>query len=332
MRSSDRVPLIRAAVLEPFIQVADRTGTPVGKLLRSVRLPSEPIEDAGLLLLETACWQFIHSVVTKEGIPNFGLIAANRVTFPQLAELVSLTHGCSNLFDVLKRFCAVAPLFTNKAVFVLEGTADHVWFSQKGKPLVDDYAQVHLFQVLGMIQLVQLAAGPQWRPEEIHFSFARKTEVEYAGELNPSRIRFGKPYPSIAVPRHLLSLPLRGAGTSRTSKTGFAPIPEAFSDGLRQALTPYLGEEKPNKIVIAEALGVSPRTLHRRLADEHTSYSEILDQTRLMRAAALLKETDMKLLDITLMLGYENASSFTRAFRRWAGISPRDYRHLQPGG
>jgi AraC-like DNA-binding protein len=324
--------LIRAAVLDPFIQVAADIGAPVEKLLRSVRLPSEHIEDPGLLLPETACWQFIHSVVTKEGIPNLGLMAANRVTFPQLAERVSLTHGCSDLFDVMKRFCTVAPLFTNRALFVLEGTADHVWFSQKHKPLIDNYAEVHLFQVLGMIQLVQLAAGPQWRPDEIHFSFELTTEVENAGELNPSRIRFGQRYPRIAVPRHMLSLPLRGAGSCPSPMADFAPIPETFSDGLRKALTPYLGEEKPNRNLIAEALGMSPRTLHRRLADEHTSYSEILDQTRLVRAASLLKEPDIKLLDITLMLGYENASSFTRAFRRWAGISPRDYQRLQLGG
>ena len=328
MRSSDRAPLIRAAVLEPFIQVADRIGTPVERLLRSVRLPSERLEDAALLLPETACWHFIHSVVTKEGIPNFGLIAANTVTFPDLAALASLTHGCSNLLDVLKRFCVVAPMFTNNALFVLEGTADHVWFSQKAKPLLDDYAQIHLFQVLGMIQLVQLATGPQWRPDEIHFSFAPETEVEYASELNPSRIRCGKPHPSIAVPRQLLSLPLHQATTSRPPNTGFGSIPEVFSDGLRHALTPYLGQDKPNTTPVAEALGVSPRTLHRRLADEHTSYSEILDQTRLMRAATLLKETDIKLLDIALMLGYENASSFTRAFRRWAGLPPRAYRQL----
>jgi AraC-like DNA-binding protein len=328
MRSSNRFPLVRAAVLGPFIQVAERIGTPVEKLLHSVRLPSERIEEAGLLLPETLCWRFINSVSTKEGIRNFGLIAANTVTFPELAALVSLTHGCSNLFDVLKRFCLVAPLFTNNALFALEGAKNHVWFSQKDKPLLDDCAQVQLFQVLGMSQLVQLATGPQWRPDEIHFSFGRKTEVEYASELNPSRIVFGKPYPSIAVPRHLLSLPLRVATTGRSPKTGFEPIPEGFSEGLRRALTPYLGQEKPSKNLVAEALGVSPRTLHRRLADEHTSYSEILDQTRLMKAATLLKETDMKLLDITLILGYENASSFTRAFHRWAGLSPREYRQL----
>ena len=126
----------------------------------------------------------------------------------------------------------------------------------------------------------------------------------------------------------MLSLPLRGAEPSLSPQAGLAPIPETFSDGLRQALAPYLGKEKPHKNLVAEALGVSPRTLHRRLADEHTSYSEILDQTRLMRAATLLKETDMKLLDITLVLGYENASSFTRAFRRWAGLPPREYRQL----
>jgi AraC-like DNA-binding protein len=68
--------------------------------------------------------------------------------------------------------------------------------------------------------------------------------------------------------------------------------------------------------------------LQRRLAEQQTSYSRVLDEARLLKAATLLEDTDAPLLDISLMLDYENASSFTRAFRRWTGVSPREYRHL----
>jgi AraC-like DNA-binding protein len=63
-------------------------------------------------------------------------------------------------------------------------------------------------------------------------------------------------------------------------------------------------------------------------AQQHTSYSQVVDQARLMKATKLMKERDVRLLDISLMLGYEDASTFTRAFRPWSGVSPREYRYL----
>jgi AraC-like DNA-binding protein len=73
-------------------------------------------------------------------------------------------------------------------------------------------------------------------------------------------------------------------------------------------------------------MDMTVRTLQRRLADHDLSYSCILDQSRFLKAEALLLDADIKLVDISLMLGYADAAGFTRAFRRWAGVSPREYR------
>jgi len=59
-----------------------------------------------------------------------------------------------------------------------------------------------------------------------------------------------------------------------------------------------------------------------------TSYSAVLDQARFQKSRILLKDTDEKLLNISLMLGYENASTFSRAFKRWAGVTPKEFRKL----
>jgi AraC-like DNA-binding protein len=81
----------------------------------------------------------------------------------------------------------------------------------------------------------------------------------------------------------------------------------------------------------AEISELTPRTLNRRLAEQGTSYAALLDQARLAKAARMLPETDEKLLDISLMPGYANAANFSRAFRRWTGLSPREYRRQSYG-
>ena len=84
---------------------------------------------------------------------------------------------------------------------------------------------------------------------------------------------------------------------------------------------------------VAKALALSARTLSRRLADEGTTYGEVLDQVRRSLALQYLKEPGMPLSQIAWLLGYEGSTSFNHAFRRWMGQSPSAARNqkLLPG-
>jgi AraC-like DNA-binding protein len=70
---------------------------------------------------------------------------------------------------------------------------------------------------------------------------------------------------------------------------------------------------------------VSLRTLQRRLAEEGTSYGEVLRCTRRDLACAYLSESGWSITEIAFSLGFADMSSFSRAFRRWTGTSPSEY-------
>ena len=76
----------------------------------------------------------------------------------------------------------------------------------------------------------------------------------------------------------------------------------------------------------ASTLFVSERTLKRRLQEEDASFQSLVDQVRLDRARDLLGSTGMNLSQIADALGYADAANFTRAFKRWTGLSPSHYR------
>ena len=76
-------------------------------------------------------------------------------------------------------------------------------------------------------------------------------------------------------------------------------------------------------------LGVCPRTLQLRLKRKGLSYSELLDQHRLERATVALKNTDFSVAEVADSLGYAERTSFGRAFKRWTGLSPQQYRNQQ---
>jgi len=76
----------------------------------------------------------------------------------------------------------------------------------------------------------------------------------------------------------------------------------------------------------AMSVGMSVRTLQRRLAEMGVSYSDLVDEVRLAHALTLIDDHSIKLWEISRRLGYADAANFDRAFRRWTGHSPSQVR------
>jgi AraC-like DNA-binding protein len=91
---------------------------------------------------------------------------------------------------------------------------------------------------------------------------------------------------------------------------------------VRRRILELLPSGPPTQLEIARALALSPRTLHRRLAEAKTSFAELLDETRRELAAGYLQRTDYAIAEVAYLVGFAEVSSFNRAFRRWTGRSP----------
>ena len=80
---------------------------------------------------------------------------------------------------------------------------------------------------------------------------------------------------------------------------------------------------------LAQALNLSVRTLRRRLAARQTTFSAVLENWRTVNAKRLLRQPDLSVQSIAQRLGYAYVSNFERAFKRWTGFSPGQYRIRQ---
>ena len=90
---------------------------------------------------------------------------------------------------------------------------------------------------------------------------------------------------------------------------------------LEQLSSGELSEEE-----MAQQLNMSRRTLQRKLADAETTYQQLVDETRRDLALRYIENPHHSITDITFMLGFSQQSAFTRAFRRWTGAPPSEYR------
>ena len=87
-------------------------------------------------------------------------------------------------------------------------------------------------------------------------------------------------------------------------------------------------EGRASAALTAGRLGLSARTLIRQLAEHGTRYRDLLKQTRFRTATHYLRYTDQSVEDTAFLLGFSECGPFTRAFRRWSGHSPIEYRRL----
>jgi len=101
------------------------------------------------------------------------------------------------------------------------------------------------------------------------------------------------------------------------------------SDELRHALAVRLARgdaDGQSMESVAKQLAMSPRTLQRRLADEGSSYQEIVAETRREAAERFLAESALSAAEVGYLLGYSEPAAFHRAFKRWHGMTPVEYR------
>ncbi len=94
---------------------------------------------------------------------------------------------------------------------------------------------------------------------------------------------------------------------------------------VQESIGELIPKGKVSLVQTAEELGISPRSLQRRLAEQGMNYSLLLDEMRFLKAKELIQEQE-KLKEVADRLGYSDAGSFTRAFERWSGMSPLQFR------
>ena len=95
---------------------------------------------------------------------------------------------------------------------------------------------------------------------------------------------------------------------------------------VKRAIVQFLPSENCTKQRVASELAMSPSALQQKLATLDTSFQDLLNQIRQSLAMDYMEQSRVSITEMSFLLGFSDTSSFTRAFRRWTGKSPRDFR------
>jgi AraC-like DNA-binding protein len=191
--------------------------------------------------------------------------------------------------------------------------------------------QITEFATAIILKGVREVVGRNIRPMHVSFAHGRNSDLRAFERFFGCPVEFGASRDQLAFSHETLALPLvtedrhlletlrpicDEAAKKRGTATGSL---RAAVENEAQKLLPH-GKAKRNRV--AKTLGHSERTLTRKLADEGTTYEQVLDQLRQSLALQYIKEQGVSLSQIAWLLGYERSTSFNHAFRRWTGRSP----------
>lgn len=327
------LPLTRACVLVPAAAFLDRLGRSIAPLLAGVGLPATALASPDLLVPTAAAARLLRNAARREGIDAFGALAGGACGLEALGVFGTTICAAPTLRDALRVAVADRRLFSSSS---------RLWLSRQGA----DVALCHAFPTRGdplwrqaehyvlrlLVEVLRLGAGPTWRPPRVQLQTPDWPALRSVDVFADARLEFAQPVAAVSFPHRLLDAPLPASATSCTAievSVWRATAPAArFADAVAQVVETLTWKRPPRVDETAAALGTTRRTLQRRLAAHGVTHEMLVDRARLASAASLLTDTDARILDVALDVGYSDHAHFTRAFRRWSGLSPRDYRRV----
>ncbi len=148
------------------------------------------------------------------------------------------------------------------------------------------------------------------------------------------RVEFGAATNELVFSRAAGDLPIAGGGepslqriVDRQARAMLAKLPrEGIAQVVSRCLVEMMREREPTLAGVASRLGLTPRSLQRRLDRERTSFLAVLEHVRREAALGYLAESRFEIAEIAARLGFSEPAAFHRAFRRWTGTTPRAYR------
>lgn len=254
--------------------------------------------------------------------------------FATMAELVS---RCRTLGDLLKRAADFYNLVGNDVKMSLQTDGPYARFNiDMMSPHFDTEHFLREFLLVIWHRFPSWYLGDAIPLLETHFSFKKPQHLSELEIMFPAKLYFNQPSNSLVFEATELQRPLIRSAYElekylHNAPADFMTIPGSEANLERQLmrylLDPREGGVRPISLEQAAAfLGISQQTLHRRLLAEGTSFQTIKDSLRRERAISLLLEGGSSVEEISARLGFGEARSFTRAFKLWTGVSPRQYR------
>jgi AraC-like DNA-binding protein len=329
------LPTVQGGLTRLAADRVRRAGIKLEPLLSRVGLTIDQLDDPERRISASNQIAFLRAAAEALNDDFLGLRLAEEFDLRDLGLLYYVMASSDTLGDALKRASRYSRI-TNEAVVLQyqEARDPKLRLVYSGIPRHADQQQIE-FCIVAMVRVSRALSGRRFSPKHVSISHVRPRGLaKFAGVFGKG-LEFGSDADEIDFPVGSADWALVDADArlnkillktcdeilrSRKSNPGTLRVQ------VENTISPLLPHGQAKMDVVAKKLGMSERTLTRRLAEEGVTFNEILQQLKASLAMRYLEDDSMPISRIAWLLGFEDASSFSHACRRWTGKSPRELR------
>lgn len=334
---------VTSLVLAPHRAIARTHGLQLDDLFAAHDIDPAQLEDPEARLPLALAYDLWREMGRRIGEPHYGLRLAVEYdllrTFDVVGYVIASARTVREAFAATIRYQRLLFGFQPLSLTVDGGVARFITIPppvSAGHPPPDDVEDFSL--AVALVQLRRFT-GREVVPRSVRLRHPAPRDTRAYRRVFGVDPELGAEVNELTFDAGLLSSPTRGADPAlhrvvaryADELLARAPPSHRFVDEARRQVLQSLRLGAPAAPSIARSLGLSTRSLVRRIADEGTSLSAIVDEVRRDLALAQLRQTDRKTIDIAFMLGFSDVSAFYRAFRRWTGTTPAGFRRAHAG-
>ena len=293
-------------------------------------------EDPGNLISYRAASRLFRVCVEQTGCQHFGLLHGQMGGLNFLGLVGLLARYSPDVESALRSLVRYMHLHIRGAVTTFEVSGRTATFAyeiyQADAEATD---QIGDAAVATMYNIMRELCGPKWNPLEVRLAHRKPNDVTPFRKFFQAPLCFDAEENALVFFAGNLRRPLPAAEPElrRLLATQIAALEEQYTDQfpeqVRSILRTALLTDHGSADQIASLFSMHSRTLHRRLAASSTSFRELVDESRFAIARQMLADTDTEVSHVAYVLDYADSSAFTRAFRRWSGMTPTQWRVRQ---
>jgi AraC-like DNA-binding protein len=326
---------IQAKSVEKIINFAAQQGVQPADLYTAVNLDSSVLSDPDNRIPFAQLVELYERAGELTGDSNFGLHIGENVD-PKLFDVVGYSAlNSATIGEAFTRVARYHSIWTDGAVFkilVSEPTSTIIY--RYVDESISEHRQDAEMTFASVVTLCRTMADPNWTPSLVEFQHAKPADTNEHTRLFRCEVRFNASANRLVFDSSTLSLPIARADPGlcrmldRHAEDLLAKFPprDSLIENARTIISKELNGGNPSLERVALQLGLSGRTLQRKLHELGTSHNDLVDHIRRELATRYLSERDMAICEVAYLLGFSEPSSFHRAFKRWTGTTPRMFR------